>query len=338
MDQAASSLAYLLDARDPQGLAAYLHRQGFLAASESVSAVARAGEGNMNLTLRVATGARSLIVKQGRPWVEKYPHIPAPAERTRVEGRFYALVRQTPAVAGRMPELLGFDPESSLLVLEDVPDARDLTSLYAGERLAPAIADELVDYLGQLHEVAVPAADRSLISNAAMRALNHEHIFRFPLDRDNGLNLDAITDGLTALAHELAADEAYVRRVDSLGALYLGATDGVLCHGDFFPGSWLASAAGSRIIDPEFCFLGPREFDLSVMLAHLHLSAQPEHLLDGVVQRYKQRAAIDPELVSALAGVEIMRRLIGVAQLPLRADLTEKRRLLQLSRRLVLGL
>ena len=46
-------------------------------------AIARAGAGNMNLALRVTTrDGRSLILKQGRPWVEKYAHIPAPFERT----------------------------------------------------------------------------------------------------------------------------------------------------------------------------------------------------------------------------------------------------------------
>ena len=33
----------------------------------------RAGDGNMNCTVRVTTGTGTLIVKQSRPWVEKYP-------------------------------------------------------------------------------------------------------------------------------------------------------------------------------------------------------------------------------------------------------------------------
>ena len=337
MNPAAGSLAYRLDPGDPEGLAAYLRRQQFLLPAESVTAAGRAGEGNMNLTLRVRTGARSLIVKQGRPWVEKYPHIPAPAERTQVEGGFYRVVQKEPRVAGQMPRSLGLDPDASVLVLQDFPDARDFTGLYAGEKLPASALNELVDYLGHLHELMVPEAERALLRNPAMRALNHEHIFRFPLDSQNGLNLDSITSGLKALSQELCADVEYVAKVRRLGELYLGATDGVLCHGDFFPGSWLATASGTRIIDPEFCFLGPREFDLGVMLAHLHLTAQPKALMDSCLQRYEQHAALDRPLVFALAGVEIMRRLIGVAQLPLRAELGAKRQLLQLSRQLVLG-
>lgn len=291
----------------------------------------------MNLTLRVHTGARSLIVKQGRPWVEKYPQIPAPEGRTRVEGGFYALVHKAPTLANRMPRLLGLDPESSVLLLEDVADASDWTRLYAGASIPDAVLGELVDYLGELHKLTVPAPERGFLRNAAMRALNHEHIFRFPLEPQNGLNLDALTDGLTGLARELAADSAYVEQVHRLGELYLSAEEGVLCHGDYFPGSWLDTAAGTRIIDPEFCFIGPREFDLSVMLAHLELAGQPESQQSKVLARYAPYAAVDRSLVYALAGVEIMRRLIGVAQLPLRLDLAAKRQLLQRSRRLVLG-
>ena len=329
---------YQLDAGDRDGLTAYLHRQGLLPAGERVVTAARAGDGNMNLTLRVTTAARSLIVKQGRPWVEKYPHIPAPVARTLVEGRFYALAARSPWLAARMPRLYALDPQSHILVLQDLGAARDLTSLYAGARLSEAATVDLADYLGHLHAVTVPPVERLVLRNPAMRALNHEHIFRLPLDPHNGLNLDAITPGLTALARELAADAAYSGRVQRLGQLYLADADGPLCHGDFFPGSLLETAAGVFVIDPEFCFLGPREFDLGVLLAHLHLAGQPQPAGDALLRRYEQRAAVDRPLLWALAGVEIMRRLIGVAQLPLRIDLEAKRQLLSLSRQLVLGI
>lgn len=46
---------------------------------------------------------------------------------------------------------------------------------------------------------------------------------------------------------------------------------------------------------------------------------------------------MDDALARQFAGVEIMRRLIGVAQLPLVADLNQKEELLNLSRDLVLA-
>lgn len=332
-----AAAGYQLDPADLAGLTSYLQRQEFLAPEEHVTAAARAGDGNMNLTLRVTTPARSIIVKQGRPWVEKYPQIPAPAQRTVVEGRFYAAVQQTPALAQRMPRLLGRDARSSILILQDFPDARDHTDLYSGVPLDASDAASLVSYLSCLHQLSVPPAERPLLHNPEMRALNHEHMFRFPLDPQNGLQLDTITDGLGAAAGELAADPRYVQRVRTLGAHYLEWDTGPLNHGDFFPGSWLRTADGIKVIDPEFCFFGPREFDLGVMVAHLYLAAQSRDLISDVLSRYERFKYLDRSLVYTVAGVEIMRRLIGVAQLPLRADLATKRKLLTLSRSFVLG-
>ena len=38
-----------------------------------------------------------------------------------------------------------------------------------------------------------------------MRALNHEHLFSFPLRDDNGFDLDGITPGLRMAAREMAS-------------------------------------------------------------------------------------------------------------------------------------
>ena len=66
----------------------------------------------MNLTLRVRTERRSVVLKQARPWVEKYDHIEAPWERSLSERWFYERVASIPEVAGHMPRLLASDPEA----------------------------------------------------------------------------------------------------------------------------------------------------------------------------------------------------------------------------------
>jgi len=167
-----------------------------------------------------------------------------------------------------------------------------------------------------------------------MRVLNHEHIFRLPLQPDNGIDLEAFTDGLQAASELLKRDSTYVERVTELGELYL--SDGeILVHGDYFPGSWLRTADGVRIIDPEFCFMGTAAFNLGVILGHLYLADQPEELIDRVLSSYGADAST-ASLSRQVAGVEIMRRLIGVAQLPLVYGIDKKRELLELSQKLVL--
>lgn len=322
-----------LEPSDTSSLERYAKEQGFIAKDESLRFVSKAGEGNMNLTLRLATDRRSFVLKQARPWVEKYPQIPAPDSRALVETAFYEAASTRPTLHEAMPKLLASDPDARVIVLEDLGEAGDFTSLYSGERLSAPDLDALVSYLMALHEPWDELPD--IFVNREMRALNHEHIFRLPLELDNGIDLEAFTPGLQAVSEPLKSDSTYVERVTELGELYL--SDGeTLVHGDYFPGSWLRIADGVRIIDPEFCFIGPPAFDVGVMLGHLYLADQPEELIERVLSSYGAEASTTA-LSRQFAGVEIMRRLIGVAQLPLGYGIAKKRELLELSQKLVLA-
>lgn len=327
--------AYFLDAGDLGGLANYLQTRRWLAPDETLRGAGKAGEGNMNYTLRVSTSRRSFILKQARPWVEKYPHIAAPWERAVVEGRFYEAIAEDAPLAALMPKLLGFDAQSHILALEDLGEAQDFTTLYRGAELTAPQLDELAAYLTGLHRLPADVAHKNALANRAMRALNHFHIFDFPLQLENGFDLDALTPGLHEVARSLKLDDDYGSVVKKLGELYRQDGD-TLLHGDYFPGSWLQTAQGVRVIDPEFCFYGPPEFDLGVMIAHFYLSGQNVRLTHELLARYKATRTLHQALIWQFAGVEIMRRLIGVAQLPIALDLTAKAELLSLSHELVL--
>jgi 5-methylthioribose kinase len=325
---------WLLNGTDPLDVERYLLSRGVLASDATPIAVARAGAGNMNLALRVTTrDGRSFILKQGRPWVEKYAHIPAPFERTIVEAAFYAAVQPVPDVARHMPSVLHVDARNHVLLLEDIGAAGDFTSIYDDGVVPNATVAALLDWLHHLSRVSVPVDQRAVFSNREMRALNHEHIFDFPLRDANGLDLDGITAGLADEARQLATDRGYAGAVAALGSRYLsdGAT---LVHGDYFPGSWLKAAGGPRVIDPEFCFLGDPEFDYGVLAAHVMIAQCRPDVIQSVAAAVAERR-LDRLLVAAYAGVEIMRRLIGVAQLPLTFGIDRKQALLRLSRRLV---
>jgi 5-methylthioribose kinase len=320
-----------LDADEPAGVARYLATRKFLTEGETFLRCEIAGEGNMNLTLRVHTSARTFILKQSRPWVEKYPEIAAPWDRSESELRFYQRVSSISDVARRMPQLLGGQASDRVLLLEDLADARDLSTLYGApasgddppstvDPAAATLRDEEIEalarYLSALHaETRNAVADE--LANRAMRALNHAHIFTIPLTMDNGLDLDAIEPGLRRAAERLMSDSDYRAVVSETSERYL--RDGpCLVHGDFFPGSWLRSERGLRVIDPEFSFPGDPEVDLACALAHLALARQPLEIARRFLAGYRAGAP-DPLWLARYAAVEVMRRLIGVAQLPLAA-------------------
>jgi len=168
--------------------------------------------------------------------------------------------------------------------------------------------------------------------------VNHAYIFALPLRHDETTDrrLEQLTIGLGAAAAALRADRAYGARVAELGDIYRLGPPRALLHGDYYPGGWLGRGSDVVVIDSEFCFAGAPEFDYGVMAAHLILGGQDDALV-GRVARAAAAAGSDPALVGGFAGVEVMRRLVGVAQLPrLTPSLAAKQAWLARSRRLVL--
>lgn len=319
----------VFDLDAPDALKAHLRELGWVRPGEEIVSLNRAGEGNMNLVVRVKTSRGSTIFKQSRPWVEKYPQISAPPDRLLVEAAFYQAVGGSPEVASGMPRLLDVDPATRSALLEDLGESLDCTDLYAGGHVEPA---PLLTWLQGLHTMSVPEAQKHLLVNREMRQLNHTHIFDLPMSGALKLNLDGITPGLQAVAEKFRTNGRAQEAVRELGRLYLH--DGnTLLHGDYYPGSWLRTTSGVRVIDPEFGFLGPPEFDLGVLQAHLLMAGWSRERVDGALALYG--APTDDTLRSGFAGTEIMRRLLGVAQLPLARTLKEKEILLETAARLL---
>jgi 5-methylthioribose kinase len=317
----------VLDPEDPVGIERFLESRGWLPAGARLTGLGRAGDGNMNLVLRItwadADADGSLILKQARPWVEKFPDIAAPPGRLAVETDFYRCVAGEPMLARGMPELIAFDEEASAALLEDLGPASDYSGLYAGGDLPDAELDALLAWLSRLHRFEVDAGHWPRLANREMRELNHAHIFVLPFG-DEAPDADGFSPGLAAAAAPLRRDPVIRRRLAELGAIYL--EDGTsLLHGDFYPGSWLATEAGPRIIDPEFGFLGRAEFDLGVLAAHLHFAG----LEDADLSAHEPPAGFDPSLARAFTGAELLRRLLGVAQLPLEAEPARRRQWLE---------
>ncbi|HVC91895.1 MAG TPA: phosphotransferase [Acidobacteriaceae bacterium] len=319
--------AYFLET-DVESLGAFLAKRDWLKRGEFVQGAAIAGQGNMNYIVRVTTNARAFILKQSRPWVEKYSDIMAPFDRALVEAAFYGLVSGTPA-ADFMPKLHWVDEESRILCLEDLGALGDFTNVYSGVPIQATELEQLCRFLSVLHRT------QGQLKNREMRALNHFHIFTFPFETANNFDLDRFTPGLQVLADAVKGDTRLRARVVELGQVYLSEGD-FLVHGDYFPGSWLRSAAGIKVIDPEFGFSGVRELDFAVMFAHLLICGKSD-ALGSLTRCYAHWDDLDQRLVRGLAGVEILRRLMGVAQLPLRLDLERKRMLIEEAVSLVLG-
>ena len=248
-----------LDGQDIPGLQLYLNRRPGSSGNEVVLRAEKPGEGNMNYVLRVTTLENSFIIKQSRPYVEKYPQIPAPSGRAEVEVAFYNAIRQDEVLKSYTPELLWADDINHIIALEDLGQSKDFSDIYKMQRkLSIEETTQLVLFINRLNNN-VAKTNNPLLKNKAMRELNHQHIFQFPFMEDNGFNLDTVQSGLQLLAMKYKSDSVLKESIYLLGEIYL--QDGnSLVHGDFYPGSWLHTDNGIKIIDPEFCFLSSEPF------------------------------------------------------------------------------
>ena len=318
--------AFFLE-RDLPSVEQYLRQQGWLLEKERVKILEKPGEGNMNFVLRVITSwNRSFILKQARPWVEKFPQFEAPVERVIVEATFFKLLQDIPNLKSFTPTFLDYDANSFILATEDLGSGADYSFLYKdGQKLSPDEVRGLVQYLSALHQIPPPA---NFPENKEMRLLNQEHIFNFPFLEENGFNLEDIQEGLQEAAIPYKKDVVLKEQIAICSKLYLQQGKHLL-HGDFYPGSWLKVADGLKIIDPEFGFVGPAEFDLGVFVAHLVMAQQEEELIEKILDIYEKSVSFDKSLLFRFAGIEILRRLIGIAQLPLSLSLLEKKTLLK---------
>jgi 5-methylthioribose kinase len=321
---------FFLDLSAPDMVDQYLKQQNIIDQHDQIIRIEKAGQGNMNLTLRVVTNHHTLIVKQSRPWVEKYPSIPAPMHRTSIEGLFYKTITDIPELSNNMPKLVGLDEKSNIIFMEDLGQIESFDGMYRGTPIQEEHLSILLYWINILHQHEFSPEVRHLLKNFEMRKLNHEHIFSLPLNKNNGLDLENFTPGLSQVGNELKNNPSYCKKVEELGKLYLSEGK-VLLHGDYYPGSWMQKENKVYVIDPEFCFFGPPEFDIGIVLAHLLLSDQPRPMHEKVFAYYQNNTALDKKLVYNFAGVEIMRRLIGVAQLPLHNELEKKEEMLMTS-------
>lgn len=317
---------------DKTELTKYLLDKNWLAAGELIQSVEKPGEGNMNFTLRIITGERRFIIKQSREYVEKYPQVAAPKERVLREAEFYELIKTVPELAGMMPGIIGLDEENSIMLLEDLGKGTDYSFLYQqGETIAESDLMAIMQFVAKLHDCITVNSTPKIIHNSEMRALNHEHIFIYPFLIDNGLDLDTVLPGLKKASQSFKEDALLKSKAAALGEMYL-ANGKSLLHGDYFPGSWLRTTEGVRIIDPEFCFFGPPEFEVGITIAHLKMADQPENLIAKALEYYGSFTTVNDTLRQKFTAIEILRRILGLAQLPLQIGLQKRVELMEEAR------
>jgi 5-methylthioribose kinase len=339
-----------------------------------VSRADEIGDGNLNQVFRVEAAAESVIVKQALPYLRAAGESwPLTRHRARIESD--AVLVHTRLAPGLLPEILHYDEYFSAMVLEDLRGHVSWREALIAGRHVAGVAETVGRYSARVllgtSELTTNGRQRRELRRrfgySELCQVTEDLVFTAPFHDADSNRYDPEAD---ELARSLRTDRALGRAVADLKVVFR-TRDEALLHGDLHTGSVMIADGDARVIDLEFAYYGPIGFDIGALLAHLAIArvahgVQPGDSFGAVVDRYAADywAAFREEslrlwqpselgyeqwlgsvltLAAGFAGVEMMRRIVGLAHardidsldLPLR--LAAARRVISGGRSLVLG-
>ena len=235
---------------DEKNVLAYLSSRGLaLAAGSDVRPL---GGGVSNVVLAIGEGPGAIVVKQALPRLRGADEWWAPRERALAEADALDLVnRITP---GKVPQVLGRDPDRCALVIERAPSEwGDWKSLLLAGTIDPNVGARLGSILSSWHNATVQ------VSSLSPRFSDRE-----PFE---ALRIDPY---YRTVAQRLPQTSKWVLHyVDEMRARRL-----CIVHGDFSPKNVLVGPELQLwVIDFEVAHLGDPAFAVAFLLSHLMLKS-----------------------------------------------------------------
>ncbi len=266
---------------DPASLPAWLDAAGdsaaLLGGAPSSWRVREVGDGNLNLVFIVEGSRGGLVVKQALPYVRLVGESwPLPLDRAWFEYR--ALATQTRFAPELVPALHHFDAERAAVVMEWLSPHIILRKGLTQGRRYPFVAEHLAAFMARTlfstSDLGMAAAEKRPLQaefshNVELCRITEELIFTDPyrmadLNRWTSPQLDDV-------AAAFRADAGLKVAIQELKWGFLSNAQALL-HGDLHTGSVMVTETDTRVIDPEFAFLGPIGFDVGAVLANLFLA------------------------------------------------------------------
>ena len=234
------------------------------------------GDGNLNLIFRVFDGGDgSVIVKQALPYLRIVGESwPLTLERARIEAD--ALELQNRLAPGLVPVLFGYDAGRKAIVMEDLRSFEVWRTALNAQRSYPRAAADVGRFCGQMlmrtsNLLCDPDEWKSLLArsvNPELCAITEDLVFTAPyVDAPS----NDIEEHLTEEAAALRSDAELVEAAAELRHQFRTRAE-ALIHGDLHTGSVMVAPEGTRVIDPEFAFMGPMGFDTGAVLGNLAIA------------------------------------------------------------------
>lgn len=239
--------------------------------------VREVGDGNRNLVFVVQGQAGAVVVKQALPYVRLVGESwPLPLQRSYFESN--ALRIQDRFAPGLTPRVFHTDDAMALIVMEYLSPhiilRKGLIQRKIYPKAATAIAEFMALTLYNTSMLAATAEDHKariglFAANTALCKITEDLVFtdpyrEAPLNRWTRPHLDPLKAAFEKDARlKLAAQEKKWQFLTEAQALI---------HGDLHTGSVMVTEEDTRVIDPEFAFVGPMAFDVGAVIANFLLS------------------------------------------------------------------
>ena len=242
------------------------------------------GDGNLNLVFIVEGETDGVVVKQALPYVRLVGKSwPLPLERSWFE--YSALTEQARHAQRLTPEVFHFDRAQAMIVMEYLrPHVIMRKGLVGGiqyPRFAADIAEFLAATLFNTSVLAGTAAEQKarvelFAPNTALCKITEDLVFTDPY-REAPLNRWT-RPYLDAQKQAFEGDSALKVAAQALKLKFMTSAE-ALIHGDLHTGSIMVTGDDTRVIDPEFAFIGPMGFDIGAVIGNLFLAyfAQAGH-------------------------------------------------------------
>jgi 5-methylthioribose kinase len=242
------------------------------------------GDGNLNLIFIAEGPAAAVVVKQALPYVRLVGESwPLPLERSWFE--YSALTEQARHAPRLTPEVFHFDRAQAMIVMEYLhPHVIMRKGLIRGTEY-PRFADDIAEFLAatlfNTSVLAGTAAEHKaraelFAANTALCKITEDLVFTDPY-REAPLNRWT-SPWLDAQKKAFERDSALKVAAQALKYQFMTSAQ-ALIHGDLHTGSIMVTPEDTRVIDPEFAFMGPIGFDVGAVVGNLFLAffAQEGH-------------------------------------------------------------
>jgi 5-methylthioribose kinase len=263
------------------------------------------GDGNLNLVFQIKdeqTG-KSIIVKQSLPYARVVGEsMPLTIDRNRIEAE--ALKEEGKYCPEHTVKLYHADPDLRIFVMEDLSDHIIMRKGLIEKRAYPKFAEHISTFLAKTlfytsDYYMNPLEKKELVKkfiNPELCKISEDLIFTQPYYDAPENN---IPKGVRPLAENIWQDEALKGEVAKLKHRFMTKAESLL-HGDLHTGSIFVNEESTKVIDPEFAFVGPIGFDIGAVIANLLLNYAAQ---EGWAHDEKEKEAVRNRLLQMMQDV-----------------------------------